>query len=232
MGLQQAEELQVTGESIPKWLDERLSRDDAHAIGEKVRTAEQEVMAEFVPVIVRRSSAIGHVPLMLTLIVVCVELIMLLFIAHDVTPLHIDIAVGLALPIAIAIAWFMSRFAFVARALTADADELMQVRRRAVVEFARLKIARTSKHNGVLFFVSVMERKALILPDDELAQILTKEVCERIVNNMANDLSRYQWRQAFDGAISEAVAALKPSLARNEKASNLNELSNRLVISD
>ena len=56
--------------SIPNWLNAYLKPDGASNIKEAIREAESATSGEVVPMIVRRSSTIGHVPvIVLTLLV-------------------------------------------------------------------------------------------------------------------------------------------------------------------
>ena len=49
----------------PKWIRSRLSSEDLKSIEEAVGKMEQKTSGEIVPMIVRRSSTVGHIPLTL-----------------------------------------------------------------------------------------------------------------------------------------------------------------------
>lgn len=62
------EEVPVEVGNFPSWARSVLKPEDLPKISEAVRRAEMKTTGEIVPVIVHRSSVVGHVPLMFTLV--------------------------------------------------------------------------------------------------------------------------------------------------------------------
>lgn len=198
-------------------------------IESEVRDVEARTVLEIVPMIVRRSSVIGHVALVLTLLVAAAGLVALIAARDHFTDAMmfasmIGVFIGAAL-----IAIPLSQIPALQRFATANSDEDLQVRRRASAEFALQRVAATGGRTGLLVFVSVMERRAVVLPDVGVQSVLTAEVCEKLVRAMASHLRAGRWDDAFKTVISEAglLTAFMPRPAEKR-----DELGNRLIIKE
>jgi putative membrane protein len=105
-----------------------------------------------------------------------------------------------------------------------------EVKRAAEAAFMSSKIRKTAGATGVLLYVSLLERRVLVLPDDTIAEKLPgqdwKEICDSLVAGMK--------RQSPVQALAEAVAGcgdiLSEALPRGED--DLDELRNELRLID
>lgn len=218
----------MAGEADPRWL-KGLKPEDVGRISEAVRLAESKSSIEIVPMIVRRSSVIGQVPIVLTLILAVIALLTVLALRNDVHDGLVMIFALLSLPVSAFTAIPLSGFHWVQRLLIPDFEEELQVQRRATAEFAFHQIDATRERTGLLLFVSVMERRAVVLPDEGLKDVLTPEVCERLVLLMATHLHKGRWGDAFAAVISEAGDLAAGKLPR---AASNDELGNGLIIKE
>jgi putative membrane protein len=212
------------------WIKKYISKNDIQKIEEAVENAERFTTGEIVPVIVLRSSAVGHVPLTLTLLVLVV------FSAIE-APFHEFLAETswkwmwpfLIIPVYYS-AHLLAQIPWLQRIFVPQKDEIEQVHKRAQLEFHANKINRTSGGTGILIFVSVMERKAVVLADEGIAQKLPADTWQHILQAFRHQLSQDQWALGFQQAIEQCGELLKthfPIAVAKE-----NELKNSLIIKD
>lgn len=219
------------------WLTKFLKTDDLERISEAVKKAESRTTGEIVPMIVRRSSAVGHVPMLLTLLLVVIHLaleVMILTVEWGFSafsPLaytyihYLNFAVFIFLLLAV---FSLSKKLFIQRWLTHPLDRDLQVWERAELEFHRLNLAQTHERTGILLFVSLMEHEAVVLADKAIAAKLPAETWQNIVDILVGGIKSGSPTSGFEAAIKLCGEILAQHFPSKEK--NLNELPNRLVI--
>jgi putative membrane protein len=221
-----------------RWISKYLSEKDLQEISETVREAEVGAGGDIVPMVVRRSSAVRHVPVILgltfALLFVALEVLGLdgWYLSH-VLPIfywHWGFQVGF-LVFLVAAAWGLSHLHPVQRMLTSDVDEVEQVEKRAQLEFFLHRLNNTKKHTAVLIFVSVMERRAVILADEGIAKKLPPETWGNLLNPMSKSLKKGDWKAGFQEAIRQTGALLKTHLPTGP-SENANELSNNMIVKE
>ncbi|MBX2987099.1 MAG: hypothetical protein KF802_04305 [Bdellovibrionaceae bacterium] len=220
----------MAGEKIPRWLKSFLFEADLAHIEAAVREFESRVSAEIVPMIVRRSSVIGHLPLTITLIL-SLTLLIVLWPFHDWVSAHDGaLYVPLAMLFFALISFPLSRSHRLQRLLIPDMDEELQVRRRAWSEFMALKMTRTEERRGLLLFVSLMERKVVLLHDEGLAGIVQPADVDAWVSDLARRLKNESWGVALTQGIRQIGESLQKPLPR--QAGLTDELGNHLQIKE
>lgn len=211
-----------------KWIEKYLSIADQDKISSIVAEVEKKTSGEIVPMIVLRSSAIGHVPLLVSLVLICLVLI------FEWAYSYFSVANFYEMPLVFLICYGLghlaSRLLWVQRLLVSEADELSQVWQRARSEFALTKISKTAQRTGVLIFVSVMERKAVVLADESIARFYQPQDWQNLVQQLAGDLKKGQWLKAFESAIKRAGDMLMGHFPIKE--GDQNELPDHLVIKE
>lgn len=215
---------------IPSWLRGHLDDGHLNRIRQAVKNAEAKTSAEIVPMIVRRSSAIGQVPMVLTLAIAVMALLILLAGREFLTDPEV---IGLALaifPVSFLLGLWLARFDVLQRLTIPNGDEAAQVWRRARIEFGLTRINNTRHRSGVLILVSMMERRAVILPDEGVSAVLNAELCKTLVDRMASHLGRGEWGPAFEGVIGEMSEKLSTALPHG--AGGADELANDLRIKE
>jgi len=220
-----------------KWVTKYISEEQAIEISQAVQKAELGTSGDIVPMIVRRSSAVRHVPVVLGLCFALAFLgIEMLGINgwyfSDFLPFlmgHWAYQVGFLL-VLLALAWWLSHLHFVQRFLTSDEDEKEQVEKRAQLEFFLHRLNRTHKKTAVLIFISVMERRAVILADEGIAKVLPPQTWEEVLKPLTGLLRNGEWSKGFTDAISRSGELLKQHFP--ESAAHANEISNQLIIKE
>lgn len=222
-----------------RWVQKYLSDAQIKDISEAVHQAELGTQGEIVPMIVHRSSAIRHVPVVMALSLVVaflgIELLGLNgWYLRDLMPFmmeHWAYQLGILLLLILA-GWGLSFWHPVQRLLTADGDEKDQVERRAQLEFFLHRLHHTHKKTAVLVFVSIMERRAVILADEGIAKVLPPETWEQSLKSLTSCLHRGEWAQGLTEAIHQGGDLLKKHFPEASGATGANEISNQLIIKE
>lgn len=215
---------------IPTWLVAYLRPDSAKRIEDAVRAAERMTSGEIVPMVVRRSSAVGHAGLLAGI------LLLFLFFA-----LHLDLYVA-QLP-GPTLVWELSIYMmlllggralgatrFVQALLTPQADKDLQVMRRAQLAFHEAQLHATEGGTGVLIFLSMMERQAVVLADKGIALKLPKETWSQVSELVIAGMAGKDLGVALEAAIKRSGEILAPHFPPT--AANPDELPNALIIAE
>lgn len=219
--------------NIPRFAKHYLSDKSVAEIDEYIRQCETRTSAEIMVCLVGRSSAIRHVPWVLSLLLMILFLLgvagVLLQGSEAMLFDHWLLVPSIALFCPI-VAHFLSRFLWVQRWLTADADEVDQVHQRALLEFYRQQLNRTSGGNAILIFISMMERRAVILAGESIDQKASQKTWDIALQKL---LKRIQKKQMSKGitecceSITEELISHFPPSARLK-----DEVENRFLILD
>jgi putative membrane protein len=202
--------------------------DGAKQIENAIAESESRTSGEIVPILVRRSSTVGHVPLLtfclLLLGVVLFEL-----------PLHLEAFGGAhwawllaswSLTCVLAIA--LSRLDVTQRVLTPKIDQVQQVEMRAEVEFFEHGIGKTDGNTGILLYVSLMEHRAVVLADHAIADKIDADSWQELVDLMIQGIKRGDLASGMTQAIKRCgeILALHFPIAEDD----VNELRDHLIV--
>lgn len=212
------------------WINKYLSSDEIKKIEDSIVQVEHTTLGEIVPVIVRRSSAVGHVPLVLTLGLTLMIILADLPFSHW---LWIRPWVYLW-PVLLIMIYFFSQFLakslWIQKVFVSENDEMNQVHQRAQFEFYANKLHNTQDRTGILIFVSVMEKKAVILADEGISKKLPAETWNNILQELGKYLHDGKWSEGFVHAIEKCGDHLKTHFPIAEI--NNNEIKNHLVVKE
>jgi len=217
-------------DELPGWARSVLGDDGTERIETAIADAESHTSGEIVPILVRRSSTVGHVPLAsFTLLLLCVFL-------SDL-PAHLSelggpygawlvacwlLAGGLALG--------LSRLDAVQRMLTPRIDQTRQVDLRAQIEFHDLEMSQTRDRTGILLFVSLLEHRAVVLADHSIAEKLDAKIWQELVDLMIQGVKRGDLAAGMTQAIQRCGELLSPLFPI--AADDINELCDHLVVKE
>jgi putative membrane protein len=217
-------------ESNPAWARQLLGDDGAERIEAAIAAAESHTSGEIVPVLVRRSSTVGHVPLVtFALLLLCVFL-------SDL-PAHLSELggpygawLGACWLLAGGLALGLSRLDAVQRMLTPGADQMRQVDLRAQIEFYELEMSRTQGRTGILLFVSLLEHRAVVLADRSIAEKLDAKVWQELVDLMIQGVKGGDLAAGMVQAIQRCGELLSPHFPIADDDEN--ELRDHLVVKE
>ena len=212
------------------WARRVLGNDGAERIEAAIAEAESHTSGEIVPILVRRSSTVGHVPLVsFTLLLLCVFL-------SDL-PAHLAglggpnwVWLGACWLLAGGLALGLSRLDAVQRLLTPRIDQMQQVDQRAEIEFYELEMSQTQDRTGILLFVSLMEHRAVVLADHSISDKLDAETWQELVALMIQGVKRGDLAKGMEQAIQRCGELLSPHFRIADD--DINELRDHLVIKE
>jgi putative membrane protein len=198
---------------IPRWARRLVSSQDRARIEECLRKAEAGCGAELVPVIVRRSSAVGHVGLSAGL-----TLLLGLYVVRNSPWGPEDSAwqswaatFGQA-ALAAFLGWLLGRFSWVQRLFITRHDRERSVDRRARLEFYKQHVETSATGYGVLLYVSLMERKAVVLCGPHLASKVPSQDWHEVVRLMGQGAKNGRLGEGMAAAIAKGAELMKAHL--------------------
>jgi putative membrane protein len=213
---------------IPCFARGYLKPVDISRIQEAIQQAERHTSGEIVPMVVQRSSTIGHVSLILFFGLVGV------FALFDGLLFQVDgWGMGpwvyfLVLPVFWGVSLFQAKCSFTQRLCISPQDRLHQVQGRALVEFHEFGLEKTAGGTGVLIFVSLMERMVVVLADKGIADKLPKDTWEQLVQDLIHSIKQKELARGFTDAILQCGELLKPHFPI--QPDDVNELKNQLIL--
>lgn len=215
---------------IPLWARDILNERDCDKISEAVRVAELSTEGQIVPMIVRRSSVAHYLPFQITLVMLVLILVLEVpqadifahFNAYWVLFFLSAFCYGLSI--------LLSRLQMIQRLFIPGPDQLFQVETRAHLEFYLQGLNRTKKNTGVLLFISLMERRAVVLADEAIAQKLPHDTWLQVCSLMVNGVKKGQTGEGIANAIRKCGEHLTQHFPA--QADGTNELSNQLILKE
>lgn len=212
-----------------RWVKKYLKPSQIKAVSEAVRRAEEHTTAEIVPMVVRNSTPLTRMPLLIYLI----SLVGLCLIFFELNEREFaNSAVWIVAPF-ILLAWplseWLAKWSIIQRALTSSFERNYFSHQRALLEFYTCGVYKTSNHSGVLIFLSLMERKCIVMADETVAKKLPADVWKNLVNKIIEGIKADKTGDALIEAISDCGQLLKVHFPGDGHS---NELSNQLVIKE
>jgi len=215
--------------SIPKWLERHLNAENRVLVEDAIASVEKSSSVEIVPVIVKRSSTVSHVPVNLFLLLICLGLLFgdYFYILPWVNSGLIYLGLGI---LSLILSMGLSRFDRVSMLFTPEADRNLQVLQRAELEFYRNKLGQTRDKTGVLVFISVAERRVQVLADETVSKRLPEDTWDKFVEIIL----QHKKQGLLAKGIAEAIL-WSGDLMKKEfpiQPQDVNELPNKLIILD
>lgn len=212
------------------WINKYLSNEDLKKIEDTISRVEESTSGEIVPVIVKRSSTVGHVPLTLTLLITLL-IVIVEFPFSDWLWVRPWVYLWPVLLIVIYyISHVLGKVPWIQKILVPEKDEVEQVHQRAHLEFYTNRVNRTEGGTGILIFVSVMEKKAVVLADEGISAKLPKETWDKILGQLGQNLRADEWSKGFTSAIENCGEHLKLHFPVTSERQN--QLKNHLVVKE
>jgi putative membrane protein len=149
---------------------------------------------------------------------------------QQLLPISIMFWVVLDLVLLLALACIAGRIQAVQRWLTTAGDRALQAGMRAEVEFYEHGLQHTAGGTGILLFVSLMERRAVVLADKSISDLLPAETWNEVIELLLSGLRKGDLAAGFVKAIERCGEILARHFPR--QGSDNDELRNALVIKE
>lgn len=214
----------------PHWLHKIISDQEVEAVERVVRVAEEKTTGEIVPMIVRRSTGLGYLVLQIFM-----SLSILIFLASMVIERiwyieHLAWYVLAATTLSWPAAALLSRVFCLQRLFTLPSDREIQVHSRAFVEFYNSGIHNTNERVGILLYLSLMERKCVVMGDEAIAKKLPPETWKGLVDKIIGGIHEGKTGEGLIAAINDCGKILAQHFP--VQGANPNQLPNRLIIKE
>jgi putative membrane protein len=225
------------------WITKYIKLEDAESIESSVLKAEADADAEFVVAVAKSCSGFGHVfPLIWLVLGVIGTLLLREFGENGVLsefffpnaefdwsetgPAIYEVLVLIGTGI---LSLLLSQRSWVRRVLTHDADEQLAVHRVAEIEFYRRHIEREAGGSGVLIFISMVERKAVILVGSRIQKIISSDTLNEIMKKeLLSKTARGEYRSAIEATVARLAELISKTRKRAPGTANL--ISNKIIV--
>ncbi len=215
---------------IPMWANTYIRKENLEGILQSIRNAEAKTSGEIIPMIVKQSSATGHVPLVVACLTMIVILILTILNPNHTTSDYYYLWYILDMAVIGAATYILPRCNFVKRLFTRPSDQAYQVGLRAEVEFYEAGLQKTVGATGILLFVSLLERRAVVLADKAIADKLPPTTWEEICQILIVGSKNREMEKAFIQAIDKCGGILAQHFPR--QTDDQNEVTDHLIIKD
>jgi putative membrane protein len=195
--------------AIPRWAAGYLREEDRSLIKERGEAASRKTGVVFAPVVVRRSSPTGHVAMTIAFM-----LLFAIYFIRFYAPSSPDLAwVPWYYPVleslfAIALAWALAQWPWMQRLFVPARDQREGVERRARLEFYKHHIEENPGGEGILLFVSLMERRCLVLAGRRLGERLPPLVWHEANKHLLEGAKKGRLGEGYLRAIEDSEKAL------------------------
>lgn len=215
---------------LPAWAQKFISEPEAHKVETAIQKVETATSAEVVAMIVRRSSPLGHVPFQVTLLLLICILVfeipqMDFFTEWNLTWLFLLLSAA-----CYGVGILLAKISWVQRVLIPRNDQKFQVDERAQLEFYLNGMTGTAGKTGVLIFVSLLERRAVILADKAISEKLPAETWNKILTELVHAIKSGLVGEGLSAAIQKVGTIVNQHfpVASGDK----NELHNHLIVKE
>lgn len=204
-----------------------IKKIDSEKIEQAIADFEKDVDFELVPVMTDKSSFTEHIAWMISLILLVVFLLTIDLFFQDSWASKTWYYV-LAPFIAVVIGHLLDKSDVVDRFFISQPERTRQVHEKAQRIFFLKHLHEVKTHNSLVLFVSIMERKIVILPDPRLKFEGLQKLQNQLLVLLQKDFGQKQYEQGFLNAISFLKSELKTQFPRRASASE-NLVPNKFV---
>ncbi len=212
---------------------------DFDAIAQSVKEAEKHTDGEIALAITRQSDDYSIYELLLGSIIAFIVFFVSLFFVDELEQFlgsllwypaswNLIAFIGSIIFLSMLIFFAIANIPSVDRLIIPNAVKQQKVFDRTLIHFLESGVYKTKHHSGILIFISVLERKVIVLGDEGINAKIKPEQWSEICNSIALGIKNKQAGKA----LCDAVEACGKLLAENfpEKKENPNELPDGLVI--
>lgn len=200
---------------------------NSEKIEQAIADFEKEVDFELVPVITNRSSFTEHIGWMISLILLLVFVLTIDLFFQDswASKTWYYVVAPFA---AVLIGHLLDKSDVVDRFFISKSERARQVHEKAQRVFFLKQLHEVKAQNSLILFVSVMERKIVIMPDPRLKFDGLNELQQQLLALLQKDFGNQQFERGFLNGISFLKAELKSRFPRSS-AGAANLVPNKLI---
>ena len=213
-------------QKIPSWLKSLIEDEGQAAITAAIHAAEASTDGEIVPIIVHRSVSSAHIGTVSVLSMWFLATAFALIFGLHTNWLSFSVLLGLVTLIGM----WLGTLDLTLSLLTPTNEIERAVWQRAKAEFLDQGIGRTKHATGVLLFLSIAERRAIVLADYAISAKFKQESWQQVCDLMVSGLKVGNLRQGLVQAIELSGQMMAQHFPPVDVGSN--QLADRLIIRD
>ena len=202
---------------VPAWLQSHLKEEGLDRIEASVRKAEKRTRGEIVPMVVRQSASTGHVALTASALFLAGAYAGGLELSRAHLPWGHWAWLPLDLLVAALVGAFLARFALIRRWLTPQHARARASYLRAKAAFYERGLDRTKGATGILLFISLEDRQAVVLADKAIATRLPKETWDVLCEMILRGARQKDLANGFQAAIAQCASILEKDFPARPK---------------
>lgn len=203
-----------------------MSNNDRDQIRELITEAEKKSNSEMVPMIVGKSDNYPAAHFRAAIIMSFLFSLGLYFSPFSIiNPIYF---LWIQIPGLLA-GYFLGNVPLVMRLLITKQEIEYEVTQRAIEAFFEHNLHTTEKHNGVLIFISLMERKIKIITDIGVKQKVDQKIWDEIIYAFTEKVKEGHFVEALKNTILGTSNVLETYFPRDD-FSKRNELKNDVII--
>lgn len=188
---------------------------------------ESAVDFELVPVISERSSYVEHISWVISLLLLIAFFALIDFCFQDSWASR-TIYYALAPVVAVLFGHFLQKIDFIARFFISKHERSRQVLEKAQRIFFLKRLDQVKSHHALLLYVSIMEKKIVILPDPNMEMEHLVDLQNKLLQVVQIAFKLGQYEQGFLDAITFLKTELKPKFPQLNKNAE-NQVPNKLI---
>jgi putative membrane protein len=200
-----------------------LTAQDISQVTNAIEAAERRTSGEILVVVAPASDDYAYIPLLWASLAALLLPLPLIFLTRLIT---IDIFTA-QLAMFLVLGSIMSLPALRHRVVPTDLQRL-RVERKAAEQFLARNLHTTEARTGVLLFVSLAERRAVIIADDGIASKVTPAIWQAIIDRLTSEIGAGRLASALVNAVGECGDVLEADFPPSPD--DVDELPNHLIV--
>jgi putative membrane protein len=203
-----------------------ISNIDRDQIKELIMDAEKKSNSEMVPMIVHKSDNYPAAHFRGAIIVSFIFSLALYFSPLSIiNPIYF---IWIQIP-GLLLGYFLGNLPFFTRLLITKQEVEYEVTQRAIEAFFEHNLHTTEKHNGVLIFISLLERKIKIITDVGVKSVIQQKIWDEIIGDFTLKVQQGQFVEALKNTIIASSNVLETYFP-NDGSEKRDELRNDIII--
>jgi len=194
---------------------------------------EKQVDFELVPVVTNSSSPVGHIKWVITFIFSLISFVVIeaiyFFEFYELGTSEVIYWWGSSLIFGFIISIYIAKLSVIQRLFISKKNRQESVDLKAQQVFFQKRMYDTETHQGLLLFVSLMERRIVIMPDPKSQYQGTQALTNEVLRILQHAFKAKQYEAGFLQAIDFMKKDLIQHFPMENHKNQVNELPNKLI---
>ncbi|MBC7420335.1 MAG: hypothetical protein H7328_06360 [Bdellovibrio sp.] len=200
---------------------------DSTKIENAIAEFESKVDFELVPVITNKSSYTDHIGWMISLILLLIFVSTIDLFFHNSWASKTNYYIAAPF-LAVILGHLIDKSDWVDRFFITKAERSRQAHEKAQRIFFLKQLHEVKTHNSMILFVSIMEKKIIVLPDPRLNLVGLDLLQKNLIKVISHEFKKGEYEAGFLKAIAFLQVELAPHFPKN-KQNTENEVPNKLI---